>query len=107
MAALQVANRVRLDRARTRRWIMDGGRAEGLKRAIEVLMDPPPHLETMPVHAFLTTIHRFGATRARKILGEEKIGEMRELGRLTLRQRAWLAGELRRAYERLDVEKAA
>lgn len=89
MRALAEANRVRLARA-------------ALKRAVEadevdaadVVRELPWEVETMTVGELLRAQRRWGRTRTRKFLAILALSENRELGRLTLRQRSLLAGEL-------------
>lgn len=96
MQALRKADMIRLARASTRRWIGAGAtQSESLMRACEVLQDPPPHMDSMPVHAFLASIRRFGPTRAAKLCSRGRVSELRPLGRLTARESAWLAAHLR------------
>jgi hypothetical protein len=89
MRALAEANRVRLARA-------------ALKRAVEagdvdtaaVVRECPWEVETMTIGELLRSQRRWGRTRTRKFLVSLALNENRQLGRLTLRQRALLAAEL-------------
>ena len=89
MRALAEANRVRLARAALKRAIEAGG-----VDAADVVRELPWEVETMTVGELLRSQRRWGRSRARKFLSSLALNENRELGRLTLRQRSLLAGEL-------------
>ena len=89
MRALAEANRVRLARAALKRAI-EAGQID----SAEVVRECPWEVETMTVGELLRAQRRWGRTRARKFLAALALSENRELGRLTLRQRSMLAGEL-------------
>ena len=89
MRALAEANRVRLARAALKR----AGEAGDVDTA-EVVRECPWEVETMTVGELLRSQRRWGRTRTRKFLVSLALNENRQLGRLTLRQRALLAAEL-------------
>lgn len=89
MRALAEANRVRLARAALKREI-EAGRVD----AADVVRECPWEVETMTVGELLRSQRRWGRTRARKFLSSLALSENREVGRLTLRQRSVVAGEL-------------
>lgn len=89
MLALAEANRVRLARAALKRAV-----GSGHVDTAEVVRDCPWEVETMTVGELLRSQRRWGRTRARKFLAPLALNENRELGRMTLRQRSLLAGEL-------------
>lgn len=89
MLALAEANRVRLARAALKRAIEAGD-----LDVAEVVRDLPWEVQTMSVGELLRSQRRWGRTRTRKFLYSLALNENRELGRLTLRQRSVLAGEL-------------
>jgi hypothetical protein len=89
MRALAHANRVRLARAELKRRVQSGEVS-----VAGVIRSCPWEAETMTVGELLRSQRRWGRTRARKFLMSLTLNENRELGRLTSRQRAVLAGEL-------------
>ena len=89
MRALAEANRVRLARAALKRDIEAGD----LDTA-NVVRECPWEVETMTVGELLRAQRRWGRTRTRKFLTSLALSENRQLGRLTLRQRAVVAAEL-------------
>lgn len=89
MRALAEANRVRLARAALKRAV-EAGELD----AAEVVRECPWEVETMTIGELLRSQRRWGRTRARKFLVGLTLNENREVGRLTLRQRAMLAAEL-------------
>jgi hypothetical protein len=89
MQALEHANRVRLARASIKRAV-----AAGKVGAAEIVRDCPWEVESMSIGELLRSQRRWGRTRARKFLFSISMNENRELGRLTQRQRALIAGQL-------------
>jgi hypothetical protein len=89
MVALAEANRVRLARAALKRAV-----GAGNVDTAQVVRECPWEAETMPVGELLRSQRRWGRTRTRKFLVMLSLNENRQLGRLTLRQRALLAAEL-------------
>jgi hypothetical protein len=89
LRALERANKVRLARAELKRAITRGDLA-----ATDVVSSCPWEAATMSVAELLTSQRRWGRTRARKLLTPLLIGEDRQLGELTERQRQLLVREL-------------
>lgn len=87
--ALERANKVRLARAELKRAI-----ARGDMGAAEVIRRCPWEATTMTIAELLTSQRRWGRTRTRKFLTPLLIGENKQLGTLTERQRSLLASEL-------------
>ena len=98
MRALAQANRVRLARASLKREV-----AIGAVDAAEIVRSCPWEVESMTVGELLRSQRRWGRTRARKFLFSIALNENRELGRLTARQRAMLAGELEAKHSPMDA----
>lgn len=82
MQALQRGNKIRLARAGLKRQV-----ANGETTVVAVLQDIPEHAEKMPVYDLLTAQHRWGRSRARKLLAVAQVREGKKLGELTQRQR--------------------
>jgi hypothetical protein len=80
---------VRLARAELKRRI-----AEGEVSAVEVILNPPREAESWPVAELLMCQRRWGTTRCRKTLSRAQISEIKEIGKLTERQRRLLASIL-------------
>lgn len=91
LQALERANQVYRDRAKLKQRI-----AGGEISAAQLILDPPPEAQSWPVAELLACQRRWGARRARKLLGFAMIGERKALGTLTQRQRVKLAGLLER-----------
>jgi hypothetical protein len=89
MVALERANKVRLARAERKREI-----ARGDLTVREVVETVPWECETMTLGELLTSQRRWGRTRARKFLLPISLGENKQLGTLTRRQRMILVAEL-------------
>jgi hypothetical protein len=89
MRALAHANEVRLARAALKREIRAGH-----ANAADVVRDCPSEVDSMAVSELLQSQRRWGRTRVRKFLMPLAVNEHRELGRLTVRQRAELARRL-------------
>lgn len=85
MAALANANRVRLARSALKRRV-----ARGELSAAAVIDEVPWEAETMAVGELLMAQHRWGRTRVRRLLGSIPMGELKQLGSLTPRQRTVL-----------------
>lgn len=90
LRALRKANGYRTKRSRLKREIHAGSRPVG-----SVLRAVPAYAETMPVGQLLAVQMRWGQKRAGRFLAPLQINPHRELGRLTKRQRALIAAELR------------
>ena len=89
LEALERANHVRLRRAAIRREIADGQRA-----VADVLADVPPEMATMSVLNLLCAQHRWGGSRAQRVLRATGIAGHRPVGALTDRQRDALIARL-------------
>jgi hypothetical protein len=86
LQALERANRVRLARADLKRRV-----AEGELAVADVILCPPYEAEKMEVGDLLLSQRRWGWTRARKVIAENKT-----IGSMTDRQRRALAEKLGR-----------
>jgi hypothetical protein len=89
MLALAHANEVRLARAALKRAVKAGALS-----VADVVRSCPPEVETMRVSELLCSQQRWGRARARKFLQPLAVGENREVGRLTVRQRTEMARRL-------------
>ncbi len=89
LQALGRANEVRLARAELKRRI-----AEGDVSAAEVILTSPWEASSWTVGDLLMSQRRWGSTRCRKFLSRNQIGEMKQVGALTDRQRRMLAAAL-------------
>lgn len=89
LRALARANKVRLARAELKRAI-----ARGDMDAADVVRRCPWETTSMTVAELLTSQRRWGRARARKFLMPLLIGETKQLGTLTERQRHLIAREL-------------
>lgn len=90
LRALGRANEVRLARAELKRRIAEGDVSAG-----EVILDSPWEASSWTVGDLLMSQRRWGSTRCRKFLSRNQIGEMKQVGALTDRQRRMLAEALR------------
>jgi hypothetical protein len=90
LRALERANEVRLARAELKRRI-----AQGRVSAADVILASPPEALSWQVGELLMSQRRWGSTRCRKFLGRNQISEIKEIGKLTERQRLLLARQLR------------
>lgn len=88
--ALVRANTVRLARAKAKRAV-----ASGTLSAEDVVASPAPHLRGMAVRDLLLSVRGVGPARADGMLRAAGVGQARDLGGLTGRQRV----VLRRALE--------
>jgi hypothetical protein len=91
---LDLANRVRLERARRKRRIAAQPTPVGTQIVSETIGEPPDCMHTMTVLALLKTIHRFGHSRAVRVLWHAGVSESATLERLTARQRLALCEQL-------------
>lgn len=93
MQALEQANRVRFARADLKRRVGTG------EVSVEAVLDPdaaiPMEAESMGIGLLLAAQKRWGAKRAGTFLRPLGIGERREVGKLTRRQRERLILALR------------
>ena len=90
MRALQRANEVRLARAAVKRRL-----SAGTISAAEVILGPPPEIETMPVGELLMSQRRWGHVRCRRFLSALSVAESKTVGSMTQRQRGILVAMLR------------
>ncbi len=107
LQALARANEVRLARAGLKRRI-----AHGEISAAEVILACPEAASSWSVGELLMSQRRWGITKCRKFLARNQIGELKQIGALTDRQRRVLAADLRACepaapeptYEQRDPE---
>jgi hypothetical protein len=92
LQALQRANAVRLARAELKRRV-----ALGEISAADVIMESPWEAESMTVSDLLTSQHRWGQTRCRRLLQSIPMSENKTIGTMTDRQRSALAALLQEA----------
>ena len=90
MLALQRANEVRLARAAVKRRL-----SAGTISAAEVILGPPPEIETMPLGELLMSQRRWGHVRCRRFLSALAVAENKTVGSMTQRQRGMLVAMLR------------
>lgn len=90
LQALQRANAVRLARAELKRRV-----AVGEISAAHVIEHCPWEAASMTVSDLLTSQHRWGHTRARRVLQSVPMSENKTIGSMTDRQRRALAALLR------------
>jgi ribosomal protein S13 len=90
MVSLAKANVVRLGRAEHKRRL----RAEGLPAALEMIDNPPEHMQTCTLAVFLNAMRGIGDYWMRKILYAAGVSEKRTLGSLTPHSRTRLAQAL-------------
>jgi hypothetical protein len=89
MQALARANRVRLARAELKRQIAVGEVSVG-----DVVLGCPPEAESMSIADLLTSQHRWGETRCRRLLLSMGMSETKTVVSMTERQRRELAARL-------------
>ena len=96
MAALRMANDVRLTNARVRRQVGMLGQRDGMLAVADLLERLDPSASAMPISRLLRSVHRLGDRKARRLLNHAGIvsGD-RRVDQLTVRQRACLATALR------------
>lgn len=92
LQALRRANAVRLARAELKRRV-----ALGEITAAEVVVDCPWEAESMTISDLLTSQHRWGHTRCRRLLQSIPMSENKTIGSMTDRQRRALHALLREA----------
>jgi hypothetical protein len=90
MTALRRANEVRLARAALKRRV-----SEGTITASEVIVTCPWEAASMTIGELLVSQHRWAWTRARNLLTDLGVSEMKTLGTFTDRQRHMFARALR------------
>jgi hypothetical protein len=96
LRALERANEVRLARADLKRRI-----AEGEISAAEVILNTPWEASSWTIGDLLMSQRRWGTTRCRKFLARAQVGELKQIGTLTDRQRRLLATQLGNPVEEL------
>lgn len=89
MQALAQANRVRLARAELKRQI-----AVGELTVADVVVDCPAEAESMTIADLLTSQHRWGETRCRRLLLSMAMSETKTVGSMTERQQRELVARL-------------
>jgi hypothetical protein len=89
MQALRRANEVRLARAELKRRV-----SEGTITASEVIRTCPWEAASMTIGELLVSQHRWAWTRARNLLADLGVSEMKTLGTFTDRQRQMFARAL-------------
>lgn len=102
LAALAQANRVRLRRASLMRWLRGTSSAESYEKAAELILEPDPTLDSMPLLELLQHIRGVGPVQAERMLELADISPTRTLGALTARQRAGLGALLRLRADQLS-----
>ncbi len=90
LRALGRANEVRLARAELKRRIADGEVS-----AATVILDCPNEVRSWSVVDLLMSQRRWGSTKCRKFLERNQIGELKQIGQLTDRQKRLLASQLK------------
>lgn len=86
MHALNLANGTRIARCDLKRRIRAGETT-----AADVLTTPPPEALTMSILELLQAQHRWGRTRALRLIRAAALSETKRIGELTERQRRSLA----------------
>ena len=94
LRALSQANDIRLARAKLKRRI-----AMGEVSVAEVILASPKEAESWSVSELLMAQRRWGTERCRKFLKRNGIYELKEIGKLTDRQRLLLATQLETSPE--------
>lgn len=89
LAALQLANAIRVRRARLKREIR-----EGAASVAGVLLDPPDWAAGMRVFDLLQAAPKFGPTKTQQVLRVVRVSSTKTVGGLSVRQRHELAGML-------------
>jgi hypothetical protein len=102
MAALAQANRIRLRRAALMRWLRCNTSAESHEKAVELILEPDPTLDSMLVLELLQRIRGVGPAQAERMVELAEVSPTRTLGALTARQRAGLAAVLRLRADQLS-----
>lgn len=91
MAALQLANEVRSERARIKRDMKAGRR-----QFQSLLLDPPPSVETAKVVDLMLSMPRYGRVKVSKVLHQCRISPSKTVAGLSERQRHELIAALNR-----------
>lgn len=85
MEALELANKIRLERAQVKRDLRSG-----TVTITELIQNTPRALYQATLFEFLTSQHRWGRERARKVLLKVRVSEYTTFGSLTDRQKRLL-----------------
>lgn len=83
--ARDIAQSIRLNRAKLKHEVKHGNLV-----ALRTLLDPPDWLERMAIIDFVMAVPRVGHDRAIRYLDDVGCSELREIGKLTARQRGVL-----------------
>jgi hypothetical protein len=95
LQALEQANEIRLARSRLRHELHGLGPYRAPARLAQLLEDPPGWLAGEPVGRLLLRLPKWGRRRMLRLLAHHRVGELRTVGELTVRQRHALAADLR------------
>ncbi len=91
MAALELANEARALRAQLKRDLKARRASFG-----ELLLEPPPFLQTAKVFDMLLALPKVGRVKAAKMMNDCRVSPSKTFGGLSDRQRAELAERLNR-----------
>lgn len=95
MSNLDRANAVRRARSALKHRIKQMDRVEAVAFSADLLMDLPECFDTLPAWEFVSLPSRLHRQVWVRWVSSARVGEMRPLGMLTVRQRGWLAGCMR------------
>jgi hypothetical protein len=99
MRALELANQVRLARARLKREV-----SQGDVSVADVVLTCPWGAESMEIADLLMSQKRWGRTRCRRLLAAVQISENKPIGSMTERQRRALAELLQGREPQIRLE---
>ena len=85
MEALELANRIRCERARVKRELR-----ENPSLVLALVADPPAFLGSMKVEKLLVAVPRMGVVKARRMMVSARISDAKTVGGLSPRQRTEL-----------------
>lgn len=106
LAALEQANRVRSIRALVKRDLAAAADVgASVRHVTELLVDVPPHLETMAVSKLLGACRGFGPIRTRRTLTLLRISPTRTLAGLCADERVALVIELDQVVRRWEAQR--
>lgn len=91
MEALARANQIRTRRAKEKQLLKSGSSS-----TIDLLLEPPEHIESMKVLDLLRAAPKIGPVKSKRILNNCRISATKTVGGLSQRQRAELCTWLRR-----------
>lgn len=106
-AAIDLANEVRLRRAREKHAIDALPRVEGAARVACLILAPPAWLQSCPLGELLTWPHRVGDRAAAKILTAAMLSPFKPVGQLTERQRRLVAAAVTKERPLYELTWAA